>query len=298
MRLVAEQKLSLDQAVADLIPEFAIQGKEKVTVRHLLTHSSGLRPWRAYYEDLREWEHRKGERLLATSEGRKSIVRRILQSVLLHEPGEAAIYGDLGFIVLGHLVECVSNEPLESFCSRSLYEPLGMTDTRFHPLPYGGDVKRCAATELCAWRERVLLGEVHDGNAWAMGGVAGHSGLFSTGADIVRFADELLAAERGESELFSPEIVREFFRRQELPAGSGWALGWDTPTPGQSTSGRYFSERSVGHTGFTGTSLWIDLELGLVVVLLANRLHVVAKRSRFSLRPLVHDLIVEAFRAA
>ena len=122
--------------------------------------------------------------------------------------------------------------------------------------------------------------------------------LFSTAADIIRFADELLAAERGESDLFSPELVREFFRRQELPPESGWALGWDTPTPGQSTSGRYFSERSVGHTGFTGTSLWIDLETGLVVVLLANRLHVVSKRSRFALRPLVHDLIVEAFRAA
>jgi CubicO group peptidase (beta-lactamase class C family) len=298
MLLVAEQKLALDQAVADVLPEFAAQGKEKVTVRHLLTHSSGLRPWRAYYEDLREWEYRKGEPLLATPEGQKSIIRRIVQSVLLHEPGEASIYGDLGFIVLGHLIEKVSGESLDSLCERTLFGPLGMTDTRFHPLPYAGDVSRCAATELCSWRERVLVGEVHDGNAWAMGGVAGHAGLFSTASNILRFAEELLAAERGESELFPVETVQEFFRRQEFPSGSGWALGWDTPTPGQSTSGQYFSERSVGHTGFTGTSLWIDLETGLIVVLLSNRLHVVAKRSRFALRPLVHDLIVEAFRAA
>lgn len=296
--LVAEQKLFLDQAVADLLPEFATQGKEKVTVRHLLTHSSGLRPWRSYYEDLREWEHRKGERLLATPEGRKRIIGRILQSALLHEPGEAAVYGDLGFIVLGEIVERVSGEPLDAFCSRKIFEPLGMGDTRFHPVPYRGDVARLAATELCPWRERVLVGEVHDGNAWAMGGVSGHSGLFSTTADVMRFAEELLAADRGESELFPADVVREFARRQELPPESDWALGWDTPTRGASTSGQYFSERSVGHTGFTGTSLWIDLEQGAIVVMLSNRLHVVAKRSRFALRPLVHDLVLEAFRAA
>jgi CubicO group peptidase (beta-lactamase class C family) len=296
--LVAEQKLFLDQAVADLLPEFAAQGKEKVTVRHLLTHTSGLRAWRAYWEDLREWEHRKGERLLATPEGRKSIVRRILQSALLHEPGEAAVYGDLGFIVLGELIERVSGEPLDSFCAQRVFEPLGMSDTGFHDIPYRGDVARCAATELCPWRERVLVGEVHDGNAWAMGGVAGHSGLFSTAADVMRFAEEFLSADRGESELFPTEVVREFTRKQELSPGSDWALGWDTPTPGGSTSGKYFSERSVGHTGFTGTSLWIDLDQGAVVVMLSNRLHVVAKRSRFALRPVVHDLILEAFRAA
>ena len=157
---------------------------------------------------------------------------------------------------------------------------------------------RYAATEQCPWREKVLWGEVHDGNAWAMGGVAGHAGLFSTAADVMRFAEEMLAADRGESSVFPQQLSQEFFRRQEIPEGSDWALGWDTPTQGQSTSGQHFSPRSIGHTGFTGTSLWIDLEEGMIVVLLANRVHLVAKRSRFELRPLVHDLIWEAFHAA
>ncbi len=297
MTLVAEQKLALDQAIADVFPEFALHGKEKVTVRHLLSHSSGLRPWRAYYEDLREREHRKGERLLGTPEGRRSIVRRIFQSVLVHEPEEAAVYGDLGFIVLGELVERVSGEPLDTFCQSRVFAPLGMADTHFNRLPFTGDPTRYAATELCPWRERVLVGEVHDGNAWAMGGVAGHAGLFSTAGDVLRFAEEMLAADRGESELFPAEVAREFSRRQEIPPGSDWALGWDTPSA-ESTSGRHFSRASIGHTGFTGTSVWIDLERGAIVVVLANRVHSVAKRSRFELRPLVHDLVMEAFLAA
>jgi CubicO group peptidase (beta-lactamase class C family) len=155
-----------------------------------------------------------------------------------------------------------------------------------------------AATEDCAWRDRILWGEVHDPNAWAMGGIAGHAGLFGTAADVLGFGREMLAASRGQSEIFPAELAREFFRRQQLTEASDWGLGWDTPTAGRSTSGQYFSSHSIGHTGFTGTSLWIDLERGWIVVMLANRVHLVAKRSRFELRPQVHDLIWEAFLAA
>jgi CubicO group peptidase (beta-lactamase class C family) len=298
MLLVHEGKLRLDQPVVDLIPEFAAHGKEKVTLRHLLTHSSGLRPWRAFYEDLREREHRRGERILGTEDARRSIVRRIYQSVLIHEPGEAAVYGDLDMIVVGELVERAAGEPLDRFCTRRIFQPLGMGDTHFNAVPFTGDPSRYAATELCPWRDRVLVGEAHDGNAWAMGGVAGHAGLFSTAQDVLRFGQEILAADRGESELFPADIVEEFLRRQGVPPDSDWALGWDTPTEGQSTAGSHFSPRSVGHTGFTGTSLWIDRESGIIVVMLSNRVHTLAKRSRFGLRPSVHDLIVEAFLAA
>jgi CubicO group peptidase (beta-lactamase class C family) len=216
----------------------------------------------------------------------------------VHDPGEAAVYGDLDFIVLGEIVERAAGEPLDRFCARRIYEPLGLTHTGFQPVPFGGDRSRFAATELCPWREKVMWGEVHDGNAWAMGGVAGHAGLFASAPDVLRFAEEMLAAERGQSALFPAEVAREFFRRQGIPKGSDWALGWDTPTQGQSTSGGQFSARSIGHTGFTGTSLWIDLEKGAIVVFLSNRVHLVAKRSRFELRPRVHDLIREAFDAA
>ena len=216
----------------------------------------------------------------------------------MHEPGEASVYGDLDFIALGALVEAVSGDELDVFCAHRIYQPLGLVDTHFNTLPHTGERARYAATEQCSWRERVLWGEVHDPNAWAMGGVAGHAGLFSTAREVLRFGQEMLAADRGESALFPAEVAHEFFRRQEIAPGSDWALGWDTPTEGHSTSGRHFSKRSIGHTGFTGTSLWIDLERGMVIVLLSNRIHLVAKRSRFELRPFVHDLIWEAFLAA
>jgi CubicO group peptidase (beta-lactamase class C family) len=297
MLLVADGKLRLDQPVAEQLPEFGDHGKGEITVRHLLSHSSGMRPWRAYYEDLRERELRRGEKLLATEAGRESILKRIMRSAPLHDPGEAAVYGDLGFIVLGEVVARAAGEPLDRFCQRRIFEPLGLANTGFRSVPAQADRSRIASTEQCPWRERVLCGEVHDGNAWAMGGTAGHAGLFGTADDVLRFAEEMLAADRGESTLFPAEIAREFFRRQDLPKGSDWALGWDTPTEGQSTAGKHFSARSIGHTGFTGTSVWIDLEADAIVVFLSNRVHLVAKKSRFELRPVVHDLIREAFLA-
>ena len=131
-----------------------------------------------------------------------------------------------------------------------------------------------------------------------MGGVAGHAGLFSSAEDVMRFARTLLDVWHGRSQALPQAVLRGFTERQELPPDSDWALGWDMPPRGVSSSGKYFSESSVGHLGFTGTSLWIDLEQEAVVVLLANRVHLVAKRSRFELRPLVHAAIIEAFEAA
>jgi CubicO group peptidase (beta-lactamase class C family) len=298
MLLVADGGVELDAPVATYLPAFAERGKEKISVRHLLTHSSGLRPWRAYHADLAERDRRRGEHVVGTQDGKSEITSRVLRSAPVHEPGEASVYGDLDFIALGALVEAVSGEELDVFCSRRIFQPLGLVDTHFNRLPYAGERARYAATEQCSWRERVLWAEVHDPNAWAMGGVAGHAGLFSTAREVLRFGQEMLAADRGESGIFQPEVAREFFRRQEIAPESDWALGWDTPTPGQSTSGEHYSKRSIGHTGFTGTSLWIDLERGMIVVFLSNRIHLVAKRSRFELRPLVHDLVWEAFLAA
>lgn len=298
MLLVRDGKLELDRPVAADLPAFAERGKEEITLRHLLTHSSGLRPWRAYYADLRERERRRGETLLTTPEGRDSIVSRVLRSAPVHDPGEASVYGDLGFIALGALVEQVSGMRLDEFCATQIFEPLGMSHTHFNPVPFEGARSGYAATELCVWREKILWAEVHDPNAWAMGGVAGHAGLFGPAGDVMRFAQEMLAAWRGQSALFSRELAAEFFGRQEIAQDSDWALGWDTPTPGQSTSGSHFSKQSIGHTGFTGTSLWIDLETGTVIVMLCNRVHQVAKKSRFELRPQVHDLIRDAFDAA
>jgi CubicO group peptidase (beta-lactamase class C family) len=304
MLLVDEGSIDLDDPVAKTLPTFADRGKEAVTIRHLLSHSSGLKPWRGFHELLLQRERKTGERLIGSREGREWILDRVLRSALVHEPGVAAVYGDLDFIVLAALVEAVSHQPFDEFCESRIFTRLGLADTRFFPIPVDGsqaapDVirRRVAATENCPWRERILWGEVHDPNASAMGGVAGHAGLFSTADDVMKFAQCFVDAWHGRSDVLPPARVREFATRQNLPESSDWALGWDTPTVGSSSSGQHFSAQSVGHLGFTGTSLWIDLERELIVVMLTNRVHQVAKRSHFGLRPKIHDAIVEGLTA-
>jgi CubicO group peptidase (beta-lactamase class C family) len=296
--------IDIDDPVAKYLPSFSEREKDGVTIRHLLSHSSGLKPWRAYHEMLLQKERKTGEALMGSPDARELIIDRTVRSALVHEPGAAAVYGDLDFIVLGAVVEAVSGQRLDAFCRERILEPLGMTDTFFVPLERGSAAlpeplkRRIAATENCPWRDRILWGEVHDPNTSAMGGVAGHAGLFSTVDDVMKFGRTIVDVWHGRSDALPGDTLRKFLTRQNLPDSSEWALGWDTPTAGSSSSGKYFSKDSVGHLGFTGTSLWIDLERELVVVLLTNRVHLVAKKSRFALRPIVHDLIVEAFEAA
>ncbi len=304
MLLVEDGLIALDDPVAKALPVFAERGKEAVTIRHLLSHSAGLKPWRGFHELLIQKERKTGERLLGTPEGREWILDRVMRSGLVHEPGEAAVYGDLDFIVLGALVEEITKEPFDRFCESRIFGPLGLSETCFFPIPVDGSQaapdavrRRVAATENCAWRERILWGEVHDPNASAMGGVAGHAGLFATADDVMRFAQCFVDAWHGRSDLLPSARVREFATRQKLPESSDWALGWDTPTAGASSSGEHFSKDSVGHLGFTGTSLWIDLEREAIVVMLTNRIHQVAKRSQFALRPKIHDAILEGLLA-
>ena len=311
MLLVEEGAVALDDPVSRYLPPGAWRDKDAVTLRHLLTHSSGLRPWRAYHEALLERERRQGERWLGTPRGRQWVLDSICRSALVHEPGAAAVYGDLGFIVLGALVEQVSGRPLDVFCRERIFEPLGMRETRFAPPPTASAAaaaspeseaetawrRGVAATENCPWRKRILWGEVHDPNASAMGGVAGHAGLFAPAGDVLHFGWTLVEVWHGRSAALPRERLREFAARQSLPPDSDWALGWDTPSAGRSSSGAHFSAASIGHLGFTGTSLWIDFEAEAVVAMLTNRVHLVAKKSRFELRPRVHDLLREAFAA-
>jgi CubicO group peptidase (beta-lactamase class C family) len=300
--LVHEGAVDLDAPVSKYLPEFSERDKDAVRVRHLLTHSSGLKPWRPFHELLLAKEKKTGERWLCTPAGREFILERVLRSGLVHEPGAAAVYGDLDFITLGALVERVSGLRLDDFFARRIAAPLGLRETFYVPLGEGGGMpdalrRRTAATENCAWRERILWGEVHDPNAWAMGGVAGHAGLFASADDVMRYAQTLLDVWHGRSEALPRELLRTFAQRQHLPEKSDWALGWDTPTAGASSAGKHFSANSIGHLGFTGTSLWIDLDSEAIVVMLTNRVHQVAKRSRFELRPVIHDLVREAFAA-
>jgi CubicO group peptidase (beta-lactamase class C family) len=303
MLLAAEGRVDLDDPVAKVLPPFGERGKEAVTIRSLLTHTSGLKPWRPFHEALLERERKKGERLLGTPAAKEAVLERIYRGALVHEPGEAAVYGDLDFILLGAIVEAVSGLALDDFAASRIFAPLGMNDTRFVRLGDGAPElpdalrRRFAATENCPWRGRVLWGEVHDPNAWAMGGVAGHAGLFATADDVMRFAQAVIDTWHGRSTVFPREWLVRFLTKNDAPANTTWALGWDTPTPGASSAGQYFSPTSVGHLGFTGTSLWIDLEREAAVVMLTNRVHLVAKRSKFELRAILHDLVMESFLA-
>lgn len=301
MGLVHEGQVALDDPVAKHLAHFGERDKDRVTIRHLLTHSSGLKPWRAFHEALLERERKKGDAILGTPEGKTWVIESICRSALVHQPGTAAVYGDLDMIVLGALIEAVVGQPLEDACTERVFRPLGLQQTGFTPLA-GADAPEAlrrgiAATENCSWRGRILWGEVHDPNASAMGGVAGHAGLFAPADDLLRFGQAILDVWHGRSDVLPRETLQAFCTRQDLPENSDWALGWDTPSEGASSTGSHFSRNSIGHLGFTGTSLWIDLDAECVVVMLTNRVHLVAKKSRFTLRAEIHDLIRDAFNA-
>jgi beta-glucosidase-like glycosyl hydrolase/CubicO group peptidase (beta-lactamase class C family) len=268
MILVDEGRLDLSRAVRTFLPGFSGAGKESVTVEQLLTHSAGVDWWGPLYKEL---------------SGPEAYLRRIEAMDLVYPPGTKSLYSDLGLFLLGQVLERVAGESLESFVKRRVFEPLGMTDTLFRPGP--ALWPRIAPTEDDPWRGRVLRGEVHDENAFALGGVAPHAGLFGTAGDLSRFAQMLLNGGVVEGRrIVSRETVERFTRRAGVP-GSTRALGWDTAwsgegprssrpgDPGYSSAGSLLSERSFGHTGYTGTSLWIDPERRLFLILLTNRVH-------------------------
>ncbi|MGH9615460.1 MAG: serine hydrolase domain-containing protein [Acidobacteriaceae bacterium] len=256
MLLWERGQLDLDQPVGERLPEFVVAAadvtkRKKVTARMLLTHCSGLPAYAALYKTCR-----------TASELLDACMKMPLES----NPESHAVYSDIGFIVVGRLLEIIAGETLDSFCQREIFGPLGMNSTMYRP---PDELRGLIPPTSSAnnFRHRALQGEVHDGNCWRLGGVSGHAGVFSDVADLLRLADCLL---RGGNGLFRPDTISKFTARQNVPAGSGWALGWDTPTP-PSSAGNFFSAHSVGHLGYTGTSLWIDFEKELAVGLLTNR---------------------------
>jgi CubicO group peptidase (beta-lactamase class C family) len=284
MIAVDEHRIELDAPIQRYVPAFQGKNKEQVTVRHLLTHSSGLPAWRALY---RQATSRADAYALADTTPLDTL------------PGTRFVYSDLGAIVLAQAIESVYHERLDSLLHRRLFGPLGMEDTRY--LPPDCWIPRIAPTENDPWRGRTLRGEVHDENAARLDGVSGHAGLFSSARDLLRFGDWLLEGlgshDTSAAYLWPPPPVseRRFVIRQDIPEGSSRALGWDTPS-GLSSGGKYISrEHSFGHTGFTGTSIWIDPTRDLVIVLLSNRVNPTRDNDRWGpVRRNVADRVVEA----
>lgn len=310
MKLVDSGRMDLDQSLSELIPSADVGDKKALTPRLLLTHSSGLPAHRPFFTGLFEYP----------PDRRKEALREwIVAEPFAYETGKGSVYSDLGFMLLEWVIESRTGSTLKEFAGKNFYAPLGLKSTFFrtenppHPTASPswkgdnagedkgegeegvGDLE-FAATEYCPWRKRLLLGEVDDENAFALGGYSGHAGLFSTAEEVWILADMLRGHYLGiRSDFFRTETVREFFRRQDIVEGSDWALGWDTRALQGSSAGKFFSRNSVGHTGFTGTSIWMDLEKDVTVIFFTNRVHPTRDNTEAfkPFRPRIHDAVME-----
>ena len=265
MKLYQSKKLGLDYKIGDFYTEYKVQDKMNISVRHLLTHSSGLDSYIEYYK-------------INPSITKNEIIEDILKQPLKYDADTKMVYSDLGMILLTNIIEKISGSRLDKLSSRYFYRPLGMKNTFFNPKNKikNSSLKNIAPTENDTYfRNKMLQGEVHDENAFLLGGVSGHAGLFSTAYDIGIFSKMLvnegvLLGKR----FLKKNVIKKFTKRINIPNGSDRTIGWDTPSQnGKSSAGDYFSKESYGHLGFTGTSLWIDPDKKIIVVLLTNRVH-------------------------
>ena len=293
--------LDLDAPVTAIIPEFATADprRRNVTLRMLLTHASGLPAYK---------------KLFLSSKTREEVLAAAFTTDLAADPGTRAEYSDIGFIVLGNALERLADEPLDTFCQREIFGPLGMSHTTFNPpkswqdkiVPTADEsgIDECGAgaparesltpPSQTNCRGRIIQGEVQDENASILGGVAGHAGLFAPAEDIAIFAHTLL---NGGRPILRTETINLFTRRESSPEGTSRALGWDTPSV-PSQSGRYFGPRSYGHLGYTGTSLWIDPDRQLSITFLTNRTWPDCQNQSIKqVRPAFHDAVIEALQS-
>ena len=276
-RLVERGELQMDRAVASYLPEFAQGEKAAITPRHLLTHTSGLPAWRPLH--------------ILTGNRRERVLETLAAMNLEYETGARVVYSDLGFITLGLLLEKISGAPLEELARREIFRPLKLGRTFFRPeRAYLTGVAACelsgnayergmceaeggaaaAASAAGAWREGLIWGEVHDGNAYFLGGAAGHAGLFSNARETFRLAEQFVA---GRTQLLAPETC-EMFRTDMTPnLNEARSFAWQLAATPDSTAGGALAPDSFGHLGFTGTSCWIDAARARVYILLTNRTH-------------------------
>lgn len=289
--------ISVDMPLAALLPAARDSDKGGLTVAQLLAHAAGFPLYIPYFKAI--VSRFTDYHALPHAALRAEIVDKILDEPLVAKPGAVQQYSDLDFILLGEALPRAAKKPLDVFFREDIAAPLGI-GAHFRPLP-AENVRGAAyaATELCPWRKEVLQGLVHDDHAYLMGGVAGHAGLFATASDVYALVRAWTQAYQGADGLIKAQTARRFWTRPSQAEKDTWTLGWDTPTPGESTSGRHFSPNSVGHLGFTGASVWVDLERDYTVILLTNRIHPL--RSNLGIkkfRPAFHDLVMEGLLAA
>ena len=290
MILLQQKRLDLDTPVARYLPEWSAAAKSdpdptwraRVTIRNLLLHDSGLPAHRDFFKQ---------------AMGYHAVLRSVLAEPLVHQPGTQVEYSDLGFILLGEIVQRLTGVTLDEYAKQHIFAPLGMNASQFKP-PRKAWAAIAPTENDLDFRKRLMQGEVHDENAWAMGGVSGHAGLFSTAGDTAIFAQMTLnGGIYAHHRVLTRATIQEFTARQVI-GDSARKLGWDAVTQ-PSSSGHYFSPNSFGHTGFTGTSLWISPDRDLFVILLTNRVNPTRANEQIrQLRPAVHDAVVQALGLA
>lgn len=294
MQAVARGLVGLDRPLGEHLVTLA--HRPQVTLRQVLAHAAGFPAHRRFYEDV-------AIGVGPSASARASILARAATEPQAYEPGTRSIYSDLGFMLLGELLERRLGARLDELATREIFQPLGLGSLGFvdllaaSPTPMAPAI---APTERCPVRGRLIVGEVHDLNTYAMGGIAGHAGLFGAAGDVLGLAFSLCAAyrgggARGGTPIVDPEVLRLFWQPAGVP-GSTWRLGWDGPAAKSSLAGEWLSKRAVGHLSFTGCSLWIDPEQEVCVVVLTNRVHPdVRDDPRFrALRPALHDAALQA----
>lgn len=291
MKLVDAGKLNIDDPVSKYFSRWKKEPYNVITLKHLLQHNSGLGAYRPYYEDLIP-------PLLAGKEDleevKQSLAAKILVEKLEYNPGEMRVYSDLGFMLLGFIIEKITSKTLDKLFSELVSKPLKLNNTFF--VKHFSKIKKLprtdfASTRKCRLRRKVLAGEVDDEHAWVLAGVAGHAGLFSTLEDMIKVCDEILKIESGKSDFVTPKTWKLFTHARPL-------LGWDRPDAENSQSGSHYSKYAMGHLGFTGTSIWIDLQKQLYIILLTNRVHPEGTKNEAikEFRPLIHNLLLESFK--
>jgi CubicO group peptidase (beta-lactamase class C family) len=314
-RLIGSGSIRLTDPISKFLASFQTGEKKKITLAHLLHHCSGLPAWKPYYKKIVR-QDKKNRGFLGSDAAKQKVYKMAYREELISAPGTACLYSDIGFMILGAIIEQVSGLPLSRFCEDQIFSKLKCKKT-FFPL-LGQTLKgKVAATEDCPWRGKVICGEVHDDNAYAMGGAAGHAGLFSTAGEVHLLVTDWMNSIKGHGTIDSP-LAKSFVTRKVRPKGGSFGLGWDTPLRGgarttasqsipagrgkntdvfpikspKSAFGQFSSPKSFGHLGYTGTSLFADRVNDLIVILLTNRVHPTRNNDKIKMfRPEIHDLI-------
>jgi len=282
--LLKNKILDLQDTLSDLLEIELPKDKKNIKLIHLLGHCSGLPAYRPYFKDLAGKKKYRGS----------AVIKKIMAEKMAYKTGESQLYSDLGFMLIGEIIKKKTSLRLDEYVNKKIYKPMGIDKLLF--FNFNNKIKKgvnYAPTELCNWRKKLLYGQVHDDNAFTMQGVAGHAGMFGNIYGVTALVNYLIDIIEGRKD--HPDINREYLNKFIKKNNNEYfGLGFDTPSSENSSSGHYFSEKSFGHLGFTGTSFWVDLEKKISIVLLTNRVHPDRKNEKIrKFRPVFHDLIMK-----